>query len=315
AKAENLQYLETMLIGAPANPSAEHDQRLEQAIATGNPTLIDGALTAYADFLAQDGKTQNRINDYTRDLESWAKQVEDADFTLRFQSYVSRNRAPGKVFAGLFAAFSAAQRSPYVVGVNIVGPENGIVAMNDYKLHMRMFGLLKKRFPETKLAMHAGELRLGLVPPEGLQDHIQLAVTVAGAERIGHGVDIAHESDAPLLLAEMKKRPVAVEINLTSNEFILGVSGDDHPLPLYRRLGIPFVISTDDSGVSRNNLSGEYLLYASRYRPSYKELKQTVYNSLRHAFLPAARKKEEIRKLDQRFREFEARISELLQLR
>src|SRR6185436_10418768 len=107
----------------------------------------------------------------------------------------------------------------------------------------------------------------------------------AGANRIGHGVDIAHETDAAELMAVMKQRPVVVEVNLTSNAFILGVKDEAHPVRLYARHGVPFVISTDDAGVSRTNLSGEYLLYASRYKPSYDELKRVVYNSIRYSFL------------------------------
>jgi adenosine deaminase len=99
---------------------------------------------------------------------------------------------------------------------------------------------------------------------------------------------------------------VAVEVNLSSNAFILGVKNEAHPLMLYARYGVPFVISTDDAGVSRNNLSGEYLLYISRYKPSYDELKRTVYNSIRYAFLSDADKKDELKKLDQRFARFEA---------
>jgi adenosine deaminase/adenosine deaminase CECR1 len=159
--------------------------------------------------------------------------------------------------------------------------------------------------------MHAGELVLGMVPPEGLRSHIREAVMVAGAERIGHGVDIAHEEGALELLALMKQRPVAVEVNLTSNAFILGIKDEAHPLKLYARHGVPFVLSTDDPGVSRNNLSAEYLLYATRYKPDYAALKQLSYDSVRYSFLPAALKQEELTRLDRRFAAFEARIARL----
>ena len=39
------------------------------------------------------------------------------------------------------------------------------------------------------------------------------------------------EKDPIGLMKEMAERNVLVEINLTSNDQILGVSGDDHPLP------------------------------------------------------------------------------------
>ena len=75
--------------------------------------------------------------------------------------------------------------------------------------------------------------------------------------------------------------------------------------------GVPFVISTDDSGVSRNNLSAEYVLYAARYRPNYDALKETVFNSIRLSFLTDAEKTSELAKLAQRFAAFEARMAEM----
>ena len=52
----------------------------------------------------------------------------------------------------------------------------------------------------------------------------------------------------------MAERNVLVEIALTSNDMILGVSGDDHPLPTYLKYGVPVALATDDEGVSRLSL-------------------------------------------------------------
>ena len=50
-------------------------------------------------------------------------------------------------------------------------------------------------------------------------------------ERIGHGVDVMYEDRPVELLKEMAAKHILVEISLTSNDVILGVSGKDHPLP------------------------------------------------------------------------------------
>jgi adenosine deaminase len=100
-------------------------------------------------------------------------------------------------------------------------------------------------------------------------------------------------------------------VNLTSNAFILGVQDEAHPVTVYLRHRVPFVVSTDDAGVSRNNLSGEYVLFASRYKPSYDTLKQTVYNSIRYSFLAPQDKETQLRLLDQRFVKFEADVAAL----
>jgi adenosine deaminase/adenosine deaminase CECR1 len=80
---------------------------------------------------------------------------------------------------------------------------------------------------------------------------------------------------------------------------------------LYRRHGVPFVISTDDAGVTRHDLANEYVLFTSRYKPDYAEVKRLSYNSVRYSFLPPAHKQRLTAQLDQRFAEFEAHIAAL----
>ena len=311
AIAENVQYIETMLQSAPAPDNSALSKTVNELPAGADQSRVDAALAPLYEFLIGDAATAKGVADYLDSIDGAAVGIDDGDFKMRFQAYVVRSERPAKVFAGLYSAFAAVNARRRVVAVNIVGPENGIVAMRDYSLHMRMFAFLKRKHPDVRLALHAGELTLGMVPPEGLQSHIREAVEIAGAERIGHGVDIVYERDAVGLLRIMRERRVAVEINLSSNAFILGVKDEAHPVQVYRQQGVPFVISTDDAGVSRNNLSGEYMLYVSRYKPSYDALKETVFNSIRYSFLSEVEKAAELRALAQRFAVFEARAREL----
>jgi adenosine deaminase len=95
------------------------------------------------------------------------------------------------------------------------------------------------------------------------------------------------DEDRPYeLLKEMAAKRVMVEINLTSNDVILNVKGDDHPLSMYRKYGVPVALSTDDEGVSRIDLTHEYVRAVSTYHFSYADLKQMVRTSLEHDFLP-----------------------------
>jgi adenosine deaminase/adenosine deaminase CECR1 len=311
AKAENLQYIETMLRSAPATDNPALAAAIDALPQNANDEAVNQALSPFADFLDKDEPAQQRIADFVKGVADDTAGLDDADFTLRVQTYVSRNNAPSKVFSGLYAAFAASQNNPMIVGVNIVGPENGYVALRDYKLHMKMFRFLKRRFPSVRLALHAGELTLGMVPPEELRSHIRDAIEIAGAERIGHGVDVTYEDRPDQLIDTLKKKNAAVEVNLSSNAFILGVQKEAHPVTVYLHHHVPFVISTDDAGVSRNNLSGEYLLFASRYQPSYDTLKQTVYNSIRYSFLAPQDKAKQLRLLDERFTTFEAAVATL----
>jgi adenosine deaminase len=86
----------------------------------------------------------------------------------------------------------------------------------------------------------------------------------------------------------MAAKHVMVEINLTSNDVILGVKGNEHPLPIYRKYHVPVSLSTDDEGVSRINMTHEYVRAAETYALSYADLKQMVRTGLEHIFLPGA---------------------------
>src|SRR5208337_3268043 len=84
----------------------------------------------------------------------------------------------------------------------------------------------------------------------------------------------------------MAERDVLVEIALTSNDMILNVSGDDHPLPIYMKYGVPVALASDDEGVSRSDMTYEYLRAVESYRLSYSDLKRLARQGLEHSFLP-----------------------------
>src|SRR4029077_15427973 len=100
------------------------------------------------------------------------------------------------------------------------------------------------------------------------------------------GVSVMLEKDPIGLMKEMAARNVLVEINLTSNDQILGVSGDDPPLPVYMKYGVPVAISSDDEGVARSDMTHEYLRAVESYHLSYADLKRIARQSLEHSFLP-----------------------------
>jgi adenosine deaminase len=205
---------------------------------------------------------------------------------VRYQAYALRGLPAPIVFGQLAIGFALAGRDDRYVGINIVMPEDGPVAMADFALHMRMLRYFAARNPRVRLSLHAGELTLGLVPPAGLSHHIRDSIEIAGANRIGHGVDIAYEADATELLARMARERIAVEINLTSNDTILDVKGANHPLALYRAAGVPVVLSTDDEGVSRSDMTNEFLRAATEQGLRYTDLKAMARASLEFAFIP-----------------------------
>jgi len=207
--------------------------------------------------------------------------------TVRYVAQVSRGAALGVVFAQMATGFALANDpNSKVVGVNLVQPEDALPAMQNFSLQMEMLAFLRPLYPQAHLTLHAGELAPGSVPPAGMRFHIRDSVLKAQAERIGHGVDIMNEDDSYQLLKEMARRRVMVEICLTSNDVILGIRRAQHPLATYLQYGVPMALATDDEGVSRSEISREFLKAAEDHGLSYPQLKAMARNSLEHAFLP-----------------------------
>src|SRR5271168_2269726 len=205
---------------------------------------------------------------------------------IRFLYQVLRGMPKEIVFAQTVLAFETAGVDPRFVGLNFVQPEDGYISMRDYTLQMHMLDVLHTLYPKINIALHAGELAPGMVPYEGLCCHIREAIEQGHAQRIGHGVDIMFENRPHELLKEMAAKHVMVEINLTSNDVILGIAGDDHPLPIYLQFHVPVALSTDDEGVSRIDLTHEFVRAVDTYNLHYSDLKELVRTSLEHDFLP-----------------------------
>jgi adenosine deaminase/adenosine deaminase CECR1 len=210
--------------------------------------------------------------------------------TVRWLYQVSRASALPAVFGQLALGFRLASDPDrtLVVGLNMVQPEDSAGSMNNFSVEMQMIKALRAHYPKAHLTLHAGELAPGLVPPEGLGFHIRDSVEIAGADRIGHGVDVMHETDADGLLDEMAAKHVMVEICLTSNDVILGIRGRDHPLAMYLRHGVPVALATDDEGVSRSEMSAEFVKAADEQGLGYQDLKAMARTSLEFAFISGA---------------------------
>lgn len=205
--------------------------------------------------------------------------------TQRYLFQVLRGLPKEIVFAQMLLGFELAMADQRFVGLNMVMPEDYYVPIHDFPLHMRMMNYLHGQYPKVHVTLHAGELVAGLVPPEDLRFHVRDSVEMAGAERIGHAVDALNETNALELLSEMAKKNVMVEICLTSNDVILGVRGKNHPLHDFMQAGVPVALATDDEGVARSDMTHEYLKGVEEQGLSYSELKRMGRTSLEHAFI------------------------------
>jgi adenosine deaminase len=170
---------------------------------------------------------------------------------------------------------------------------------------MKMIDYLRPFYPRVHITLHADELADGLVPPDALRFHIRESVRIGHAERIGHGTAAMQEDDPYGLLRELAAKKVLVEINLTSNDVILGVRGNRHPLRMYLQYGVPVAISTDDYGVARSSHTLEFLKAVQDHNLDYLTLKRMVRNSLEYSFADAATKATLEKNLETAFTQFE----------
>ncbi|MFD9288616.1 adenosine deaminase [Streptomyces sp. NPDC060030] len=287
AAAQNQTYLETMV--SPASAGARQlatDVGWDADLASMHRKLLAGGRL---DQLVTDaGKEADTADAEFRDTAACAtaNPRPACRITVRWISQVSRNSVPERVFTQIALGLRLAERDERFVAVNLVQPEDGEISLRDYRMHMRMLNYLHGVYPRAHITLHAGELVPGLVKPEDLTFHIDDAVRTGQAERIGHGVDLVQEDDWRKLARDMARRQVAVEVPLTSNAQILQVDGDDHPFPVYRKYGVPVVLSTDDPGISRGDIGQEYRRAARTYGLGYPDLKDLARASLEYAFLP-----------------------------
>ena len=215
------------------------------------------------------------------------------DVTVRFIAQVSRTGGAAQVFGQLVGAFEMAKHSNLIVAANLSSPEDDSASIANYNLHMAMLDFLHAQYATSSplhVTLHAGELSPAYLPTGSTANtfHIRAAVETGHAERIGHGLDINSETDPAGLLAEMAASHVMVEVCLSSNTQILAISGTNHPLKQYLAAGVPVALATDDQGVSRSSMAGEYKRAALDQHLSYRDLKMLARTSLEHAFLPGA---------------------------
>ena len=288
AEAQNVEYLELM---TSVSPDDAYDA------AAGNPPPVENLHAALAVMqtrfpaLARASKTY--LDERDRQVAKLLSQKAPITSTsgpiaIRYIATVYRLSPNDSFFAQMACAMAVAQADKRVIGITILGPEDDVMSRQNFDAQMRMIDFLWQRLGRPKMALHGGELTLECSPVEDMRSRIRKTIELGHARRIGHGVSIAWEDDLAGLLREMKQKHIEVEICLTSNDGILKVFGGRHPFRLYQRAGIPMNLNTDDEGVSRSNLTMEFVRAARTYKLSYRQLKNLARNSIEYSFLPGA---------------------------
>lgn len=184
--------------------------------------------------------------------------------------------AAGKVFD-----LAARLREHNVVGIGLGGDERRGPAGD--------FSALYRRAAERglRLTVHAGET----AGPESVWAALNI-----GAERIGHGLTVPADPDLVEVLAE---KQVPIEVCLSSN-LRTGVCAALHEHPVRRLFeqGLMITLNTDDPEMFQTSLSGEYELAQQEFCFSNEHLRELARNSFEASFLPAEKKVNFLRQID-----------------
>jgi adenosine deaminase CECR1 len=213
---------------------------------------------------------------------------------IRVNRSFNRTRSPVELDQTLQTLLSGAPNSQ-VVGIDFLDNESTNPAFEKGQM---LYGteLQASLAGITTLhrTMHAGEIGDLRNPRDAM---------ILGAERLGHGVNLAAD---PVALEYAAKIHEPVEINLTSNLRLTSVNSiAAHPFLDYLRLGLPVSLSTDDEGIFDTDIDQECVLAVGQTDVTYAEMKRMAFNSIKTSFASDDDKKLLLAELTRRFLAFE----------
>lgn len=208
-------------------------------------------------------------------------------YKIKTRLIASINRHESVKIAAQVAELAIDRLDSMLVGLDLAGDEANFPAAPFEPIfrEARQSGL--------NITIHAGEW--------GPAENISQAISLLGAERIGHGVRIMEDS---AIVTEASERGTTFEVCPTSN-YQSGVvdSLDNHPLHEMIEVGLNSTINTDDPGISQITLSDEYATACEKIGLSLENLKDRVIAAAQAAFLPELERKHLIASLEQEYNE------------
>lgn len=283
AAYQHLNYLEVLL---PWSPSAltSDASRIDWK---GSPAEMYSVLSTMP-AMASLQKGKKRIAAFMSATEKQLAAKNNTSSMVRMIASVDRTQSPSVVFAQLIYAFKTAATDPHFVGVALTGDEEHPIAIRDYALQIQMLNTLTsiKEFADVQTIITAGYLEFGMIQPTKFKDRIRMAVNKGHATRISHGTAIMYENNPFDLLEALSEQRIPVEIALTSEEAVRSISPASNPFPVLQQYNVPVVLVTENSGLTRIDLTHEYVRAAHDYNLSYADLKMLVRNSLEYSLLP-----------------------------
>lgn len=133
------------------------------------------------------------------------------------------------------------------------------------------------------ITIHAGEA----LDPRSIQNVID-AVTILGARRIGHGLQIIHDEKA---MNFIKNEKIPLELCPTSNWITGAISKlNEHPFHKLFKKNILCTINSDDPGVFGINLLNEYVVLSDLFQFNENDFKKFNEIAFENSFIPYSEK-------------------------
>ena len=172
---------------------------------------------------------------------------------LRYLAAVSRTLFTTKQTVESAAVIKAVAKSPYVVGMDLVGEEiNNVTEFSDIIEEIVKYAVYEDK--EFTIRIHAGET-------DSYKDNVEKAldcmkICVPNGERapqfrIGHGLYVPdlNSKDGKRIINKMKDLDVVLEFQLTSNVRLNNlINLKDHPIKQYLEAGVKCIQGTDGCG-------------------------------------------------------------------
>jgi aminodeoxyfutalosine deaminase len=185
-------------------------------------------------------------------IEAYSEAIEDArvaaerDFGLVLRWIYDIPGESGLPAADKTLEYALEHRTEGLIGFGLGGPEIG-VPRPQFQPHFDA-----ARAAGLRSLPHAGET----TGPQTVWD----ALTLLGAERIGHGTSSAQD---PELLVHLAERGIPLEVCPSSNIATRAVTTlDEHPIRAFRDAGVTITINSDDPPMFGTELNREYEIAA-----------------------------------------------------
>lgn len=172
-----------------------------------------------------------------------------------------------------------------VVGFDLAGPERG------YPPELHLPAIRRAQAFGLRVTLHAGEAA-------GVES--LAAALRAGAERIGHGVEVVEDCRVEggeivqlgRVATQVRDRAIPLEVCPSSNLATKRWSPDQHPVGMLHRAGFAVTLNTDNRLMSRTRLSQEMDLVVTHHRFGVSDLALVARRALQAAFCPSPLKRE-----------------------